>query len=270
MKAVLDSLDATPEALKSEYELRGDKYHLKIEGAIPGFAKSDDLVAANRKIVEFRDTNIALLKEVEPLREMKLKLGDLDPDEAVGAVKKVKALGQKGIKDIEDFDTKVRSTVEDLVKPLREQLAASAAETTAERRRADEFLLHTQIVDKFVKLGGKPKAADFVVGLSTDTFEVKDKKVVAKTGKFSTEKPGEPLDIDEWLTNVTKEHDYVLEPSKGGNADRTANTGPRAAGAKPLKAGQTVLKNPTPQQLGEFSSDIVSGKVRVEYETATA
>jgi hypothetical protein len=155
--------------------------------------------------------------------------------------------------------------VDDLVKPLRETVAQSAQETAAERRRADEFLLHSKVSEAFSKVGGKPNAVDFVVGLAKENFEVKDSAVVAKTGKFSTEKPGDALSLNEWLDGLPKQHDYVFNPSNGGGAPVLKGSNVRP-GPKP---GQTILKNPTPQQLGEYSADIAAGKVRIEHDTVT-
>lgn len=269
MKAVISKLEDVAEAFRSEYEPHEGKFRLKLEDQPVGYVKAEDLLNANRKVVEFRDKNIDLLKEVDELRPLKTQFEGIDPVVAREAITKVNALGKKGIKDIDDFNTAVKNTVDDLLKPIKEQLATSAAEVAAERKRADEFLLQSQIADKFTKLGGKPNAVQFVTGLAEQVFEVKDKSVVAKTGKFSADKPGELVSIDEWLGQVSKEHDYVFQPSGGGG------TPPRIAGGGggivpgALKPGQTILKNPTPQQLGEASADILAGKVKVVNEVVT-
>lgn len=262
MKTVLTALDGLSEDLKTEYEAKDGKFYLKLEGDVPSHTAA--LAAANARIIEFRNKNIELMKETEELRPLKLQFEGIDADAAKDALEKVKALGKKGIKDIDDFEARVKMTVDEVVKPLREQLQTSANETAAERRRADEFLLHSTIGDTFVKAGGKPNAVDFIVGLAKDNFEVKDGKVSTKAGKFSTEKPGDALSVTEWLTtSIQKDHDYVFEPSKGGGAP-IVKPGTRIAGAK---TGQTILKDPSPQELGANSADIAAGKVRVEYST---
>jgi hypothetical protein len=262
MKPVINALTEVPEAFHGEYELKDGKYHLKVEGDYP------PLVAANAKIVEFRDTNINLMKELgelRPLKDLKQKFDGLDPEEARKAIDKVKKLGDKGIKDTEDVDARIRAQVDEIVKPLRDKIAESEAATRAERERANEFLLRTTIGDEFIKAGGKPNALDFVVNLAKDNFEINESKVVPKTGKFSQEKPGEPLSVTEWLSGaVAKDHDYVFKPSGGGD------TAPRIPGgpidASKLKPGQTLLKNPTPQDLGHYAKDIAEGKVKVQYD----
>jgi len=268
MKAIINALTEVDESLQKEYEEKDGKFHLKLEGQLPGFVDAKELLAANTKVVEFRDRNILLLKENDELRPLKLKYEGIDPVEAKDAIEKVKALGKKGIKDVEDFNAQVKTVAEELVKPLRDQLALSAAETAAERKRADESLLHSKITDHFTKIGGRASATDFVVNLAKETFEVKDRNVVAKPGKFSVKKPGDPITPEEWLTEtVQKEHDYVFAPSNGGGAPPIK--GPNAPIPSKTKPGQTILKNPTPQELGQFSADIASGKMKVEHDTVT-
>lgn len=257
MKLVVDSLADIPEVLHGEYEQKDGKFVLKLEGEYP------PLKEANAKIVEFRNNNINLMKELDTLRPLKEKFEGLDPDEARSAIAKVKELGKKGIKDSDDFEARVRAQVEELVKPLKEQVAAYEQTAAAERKRADDFLFRTKIGDEFVKMGGKPNALDYVVNMARDIFEVKESSIAAKTGKFSTEKPGDPLSIGEWLAGIQKEHDYVFQPSGGGG------TPPKGGGPAPksgLKPGQTLLKNPSPQQLGEYAKDIAAGKIKVEFD----
>lgn len=269
MKAVLDNLEGLTDEVKAEYEQKNGKFYLKLEGTPEGYVTNQELLAANTKVVEFRDKNIALLKENDELRPLKTKYEGIDPVEAREAITKMKALGKEGIKDADDIATRVRTEAEALIKPLRDQLAMSAAETAAERRRADESLLHSKISEQFIKIGGKANATDFVVNLAKDNFEVKEGKVVAKAGKFSTSKPGDPLSVEEWLTaDLSKNHDYVLEPSKGGGAPPVK--APSGLQASKVRPDQKVLINPTPQELGQHSADIAAGKVKIQNEPVPA
>jgi hypothetical protein len=143
---------------------------------------------------------------------------------------------------------------------MKQQVEATTAKAEADRMRADSYLLQSQIADKFNKVGGKAKAAEFIVGLAREVFEVKDGTIVAKAGRFNPEKPGESLTVEDWMSQTVKEHDYVIEPSKGGGAPPSRAVGvPSSA-----KAGQTILKNPTPQELGQYSADIRAGRMRIE------
>jgi len=281
MKFVLDSIDSLAEPLKAEYEPKDGKFVLKTEGDNPVILALNSKIAdaaakiatADLKVNEFRTNNVALLKEVDELRPLKTKFEGLDPDVAREAITKVAALDKKGIKTPDDIDNKLKTALTEALKPfeqtitlLRDQNAAFAAKSLADAQRADNYLLQTQVSDRFVKIGGKPKATEFIVGLAKEIFEVKDGAVVAKTGKFNPEKPGESLSIDDWLATTVKEHDYTIEPSKGGGAPPHGGSGGTVSNLKP---GQTVLKNPTPQELGQYAAEIASGKVKIDIETVT-
>lgn len=259
MKLVISALADVAEALRGEYEEKNGKFFLKMEGENPA------VVEANTKLVEFRDKNIELLKEVGELRPLKTKYEGIDPEEARAAVKKVKELGTTGIKDVEDVNNRVRSMVDDAVKPLRDQIASDALLVAAERKRADDYLFRTKVSDAFTKAGGKTNAVDFVVGLAASEFEIKEGQVVAKTGKFSKEKPGDPLGTDEWVKNLSEQHDYVFAPSNGGGARTNTTTTPSTR----VRTDQRVVKNPTPQELGALSKEILEGKVRIENDATT-
>jgi hypothetical protein len=282
MKLVIDTLDAVAEPLRTEYEARDGKFYLKMEGDNPLVIEANKKIAdaaakiatADAKVTEFRDNNIKLLKEVEDLRLLKDKYKDLDPDAARSALVQVAELGKKGVTKPEDLDIKLKTALEDALKPynttitqLKDQVTATIAAAETERKRADDYLLQSQISDKFIKVGGKAKATDFVLNLAKDVFEVKDRVIVPKTGKFNPNKPGEPLTPEDWIASVVKEHDYIIEPSKGGGAPTVKGAGGVATGLKP---GQTVLKNPTPQELGKYAAEIMAGKIVVENEVGTA
>lgn len=260
---VVDSLDKVPEAARSFYEAKDGKHHLILDGAPAGFVSATDLATANGKVVEFRDKNITLLQEVEVLRPLKTQFEGIDPVAAKDALTKVAALGQKGVKTADDITSVIQAAVQAAVKPLQDQLIAGQAETAAERKRADDSVMHAQITDKFIKAGGEPKATDYIVNLAKQSFKVEQGVVKALPNKFSSLRPGEALDVDEWIAATAKAEDFAFKKSTGSGAN-PSNSG----GGNTPRPGQTILRDPTPKQLGEFAKDISLGKVRVEYTNA--
>lgn len=258
---VVDSLDKVPEGARTFYEQKDGKYHLNLDGTPTGFVPAADLAAANGRVVEFRDKNVALMQEVEPLRKLKTDVGDLDINAARVALTKVGELEKKGVKGADDLTAAITAAAEAAVKPVREALAAAQQESLDRAKKLEEKEFNESITKAFIDAGGKPSAAAFVVNEARGSFEVKDGKVVAKSTKFSAVTAGAPLPVSEWLTDFAKSHDYVFEPSGGAGARKVD-------GASTLKPGQTVLKDPTPQQLGEHAKDIASGKMKVEYSNA--
>lgn len=265
LSPIVDTLEQVPEPLRAFYVAKDGKYVLDLAGPPPGFVPAADLATANGKVVEFRDNNVRLMKEVEELRPLRTqieKFAGIDPDAAKAAIAKVGTLSAAGVQKPDDIAAMIKAAVDAANKPLADALAASNQATLAAQKRADDATMRETVIARFVKAGGKAKASDFTIGKAMEVFEVKDGKVVAKPNQFSAEKPGNPLDVDEWLLQHAREYDFAYEPSRGGGAT-PAPGGP--SGSLGLKPGQTVLKDPTPQQLGENAAAISKGTVRVEY-----
>lgn len=261
--SVVDSLDKVAEPLRQYYEQKGDKFHLTLEGTPHGFVSSAEHAVQLGKVVEFRDNNIRLKQEVETLTPLKTKFEGIDPEEARTAIAKVKELKIKGVDKPDDVAAMMVEAVKAATKPLTDEVAAMKAASAADRKRADDATMRSHIGEKFVKVGGVPSALDFIVGKATAAFVVEDNAVKAKPNLFSTERPGEPLSVDEWLVTQTKESDFAFKVSTGSGA---LNAGGPAGLV--LKPGQTVLRDPTPAQLGEHAREIAQGKMKVVYTNA--
>jgi hypothetical protein len=260
LKAILDTLDGLDAPIKALYTAKDGKFVLDVEGV----ASATDLAAANAKVVEFRDKNIAQSKELDDLRPLKAqaaKFEGIDLDAAKDALAKVAALGKKGVKDADDLNAIVQAAVQAAIKPVSDKLAATEATSLANAKRADDSTLRAIVIDKFLKAGGEPGASEFIIGKAGGEFLIENGTLKAQPNKFSATKPGEPLGVDEWMGAQTKESAFAFKPSTGGGAEGKPGSG---GGGKP---GQKVLTNPTPQQLGEHMQEIRSGKMRIETTT---
>jgi hypothetical protein len=261
LKTVVDDINSVPEAFRKEYEQKDGKFYLSLDGQPAGFVAAADLALANGKVVEFRDKNIALMQEVEPLRKLKTDFDGIDAVAAKDALAKAAQLKEKGVTKADDVAKLVADSVAAALKPVQDQLAQSEAARKADNDRANRATMRQTIGEQFTKIGGKAKALDFVLAQAESVFEVRDGQVVAKANQFSAANPGNPLPVTEWLGSQARENDFAFEPSNGGGANPKNNG--NGGGARP---GQTILKNPSPAQLGAAASDIADGKVRVEYD----
>lgn len=253
---VVDKIEDVPEAARPFYVQKDGKFHVDLSAAPAGFVPAADLAAANGKVVEFRDTNIALTKKVTELEPLKTKFEGIDPEVAKADRVKVAELEKKGVKNVDDIQTVVNAAL----KPVTDALAAITANAQDLQRKNDDNLLAGVIGDKFITVGGEAGAKDFIISKAREAFVVEAGVIKAKPTKFSTDKPGEPLGMDEWLTQQTKDAAFAFKKSGGGGAAPASG----AAGVT-LRAGQTILKDPTPAQLGAAAADIKAGKIRVEY-----
>src|SRR5262249_10032479 len=130
---------------------------------------------------------------------------------------------------------------------------SAQAARKADKDRADKATLRTAVGEAFARMGGKPKALDFIVSKAEGTFEVVDGNVVGR--KFGPI-PGEKLTVDEIIAAQTKEYDFAFAPSSGGGAS------PKSGGGAPAA---NELRNPTPHELGRHADDIAAGRIRLTY-----
>jgi len=258
---VVDSLDKVPESARTFYEPKDGKFHVILDSAPAGFVSAAELATANGKVVEFRDNNIKLVKEVEELRPLKAKVGDLDLDAAKTAVTELAALKAKGVTKPDDISAQITAAVTAAQKPLLDEVANMKASSAADRKRADDATMRSTISEHFTKAGGIASALDFIVQKASSVFHVESGTVKAQANRFSSEKPGDPLTVEEWLKSQVKESDFAFKLSNGGGADPLRSGG----GGGGLKPGQILLKDPTPQQLGEHADAIRKGTMKIEY-----
>jgi len=279
MKTIIDTLEDVVEAFRGEYESKNGKYHLKMEGEIPGAA---ELAESKGKVIEFRDRNIKLLSGIALLAGVE-KTEDLEPLKTKFAEHKVvtekhkvvveehkkmkeqlEEIKKKGITKGDDVEEIVRKQIGIAVDPIRKQLETTettlATEKTARaeaQKRADSALLREKIGTEATKIGAKANALGFLIGQAEESFVVKDEKVVARDSKFSVKKPAEPLEIEEWLEGAIKDYDFAFAPSQGGDPT------PTNSGTGTPRPGVKQLVNPTPQELGKYSKEIAKREIQV-------
>lgn len=256
---VVDKIEEVPEAARTFYVQREGKFHLDLSGTPSGFVPAAELAAANGKVVEFRDTNIALTKQNAELLPLKDKYKDIDADEAREALAEKKKLKDKGIKNVDEIQTVISAAL----KPVQDQLTALTAASAEKDRTIQQQALRTTIQDVFVKAGGMPDVLDYIVEQAKPVFVVEGGTVKAVPTQFSADRPGEPLSVTEWIARQVKEKPWAFKASNGGGA---ANGGKGAGGGgRQQMPGVVVIKDPTPAQLGEFGPMVKQGKARFEF-----
>jgi hypothetical protein len=278
-QVVYNAVTEIPEALRNEYVERNGKMVLKIEGdvAAAGLAKQDDLNAANNRLIEFRDNNARLMRElgvqtidaaVERIKVVKdidpIKLAavkDIDPEEYRKLKEKVQQFENKGMKEDTDINKIVHQAVTTAITPLQQRLDTSERERKEAREKLADKSFRQTISEAALKAGAKPNAVDFIIEKARDKFTVEDDHVKAKPNQFSSAKPGDPLSVDEWLLTAMKEYDYAFQPSGGGGSQGDGQKGGVRREGKTLvfQGGQV-----DPRTLGAHMDEIAEGKVKVQ------
>jgi hypothetical protein len=258
MKAVYQTLEEVPEALRGEYEEKGGSFVLKVDGDLPQYLEpltqarsaAED---AKEKLKTFRENNVKLLKELgaasfeDAVEKLKI-LKSVDPAEYNRLRDRTQQLEREGIRSPEDvtrlFLEKTKQQVEAAVKPLQDRLN----EITARERQAQEQLARTTLEnalrDAASKAGVDERAVPDFLARGMQVFTLKDGDVVAMRGDqplFSRRKPGESLSPEEWANDLAVDAPHLFRPSKGGGAPGGAGAPKRRyIGADPLEFGSNL------------------------------
>jgi hypothetical protein len=134
----------------------------------------------------------------------------------------------------------VDSTDEAIVK-LKLDLATEKSARAAAEAATVDITRRTAVSAAFLAAGGRPEAVDLIL----------------------LKAPTDADKLVDWLTEaaVSKELAFAFHSSNGGGA---------TAGSKPALVSNPnakILRNPTPQELGQFSREIASGAVKIEITT---
>ena len=268
IKPIIDSLDQVEEGLRPHYTGNNDgKFVLNLEGQVPGFVDSTTHAEQLNKVTEFRNNNVALLAErdqLKPLAERAVSYGEISPEQAINAVNQIRELETKGVKKSSDVQTIVDMALKQFkdteFKAVQSKLEATdAARKTAEQKVLEQSMANA-IGSAFKSAGGEDAAEQFIVSLAREKFEMANGRIQAKSGFYSIEKPGEPLPLVEWMAQQTKEVGFAFGRSNGAGTPPDAGAVGTSNG---FPSGVKLLVDPTPQELGQFGSEISTGKMRV-------
>jgi len=252
MKTTYASLTEVPEAFRSEYVQQSDgTYKVKLEGDVP------ELLEERRRLAEFRDNNIRLMKEKTELDGKKAELESrlkgfegIDPTEHASLKQQLAELQKKTPPDIE---MRIQQAVASAINPLQKEVAAEREA----RKTAETSLKKRDLEASLRDVGGKLKVEerampDFLArGLRTFGLDG-----VARDGEkqlYSKENVTEPLSMEEWGKTLLVDAPHLFVPSKGGGAA----PGPGGPG------GKRTISTTDPLELGRLAKEIAKGEIIV-------
>ena len=263
IKTTVTSLEEVPESLRHEYAERDGSFVLQVEGNAPeGYASAAEFARVKRKQQEYRDRNHALLtdaagiagvertEDMKPVRDLVDRYRAVDLDEYEKLKANAAQLATKGVKQPDD----IRSIVLEAVEPLKQELESERAARQEAQRKNDQSQLSSEISTAFLEAGGRPAALEFLTAQARDVFEVVDGEVQAKPGQYSKRRAGEPLPVDEWMEAQTQAVGFAFGDSAGGGAVPSVGTNNNSG---------SVLRDPTPQELGRHAKAIREGRMKI-------
>ena len=280
LKAVVTDLSVLPEAVRGEYVRRDDgMFALQIDGTVPGWVTETQLTEQKNKVIEFRDNNVKLLRELgadsmdTALERAKLvreftpeklaKLRTIDPAEYERTKAKLAALEASGAGDPKDVQNLVSQALQkftaDVVNPIRGELETERKARAEAQDRLNQSRFRTVFAEVAHNAGAKPNAIDFLLSKAQEIFEPGDGgDPKAKQGQFSRTKPGEAITPEEWIGVAVRDYDFAFEKSGGSGATPPAGT---------KREGKTLIVpadgQADPLELGRHYQEIAEGKMKI-------
>ncbi len=217
MKSTYTSEADIPEGLKDHYTEVQGTWVLTLDGDHPAVIAV--IIEANKKVGEFRNTNITSAKA---LTEAQAKLDALKGVTVEGyaeAQARITELEgkQKGMKNQDELKTLIAAALEPVTAALTtERTAREAAQREAATQKVDGNLTAAGL-----KAGVVEGAVSDFLSRGRQTFALVDGRLEAqKDGApiYSTKRPGELLSMDEWASDLQAEAPHLYKKSTGGGA----------------------------------------------------
>jgi len=251
LKLVIEKLEEVAEGLRDQYKVGGDgKFHLDME----------EDAAAKKKLEEFRDNNIKLLKEKQ---ELETKLKDLgDPKEIAEMKKKIQSINDKQLIEAGKIDELVAQKVERMKADYESQIAAlktagdqKQGELDKTVARLSEVLIDSEITKAVTAVGGVRKdAMQDIIARGKRVWRLEDGKPVPKEGdRLLFGKDGKSvMTFEEWAVILAQSAPFLFESTGGG--------GSTGGGTKPLTGKDDLSKVPLGQRLTMIHAAQSGGK----------
>jgi len=225
LKLMVAKLEEVEEVFRSLYKVGGDgKFYLQTEEDVEG----------KKKLDEFRNNNIALMKQKE---ELEAKLKDIgDPAQIAEMKKKLQLIEDKKMIEAGKIDELVAQKVERMRADFESQLSAlkkavddKDVALTKTNERLSEVLIDSEITKAVTAVGGVRKdAMQDIIARGKRVWRLEEGKPVPKEGdRLLFGKDGKnPMTFDEWATILAESAPFLFESSGGsGGAGNAGNKG---------------------------------------------
>jgi hypothetical protein len=243
LKAVVDSIDAVPEAVRGFYAEKEGKYHLTVEGLV-----------SKDKLDEFRENNRRLFSEKEELAK---RFEGIDPDVARKLAAEANKMRDKQLIEAGKVDELVAERTGTMRTDYENKLKASDIQNKTLQQQLESLLIDGSIRDAAAKAGVRPSALEDVLLRGRQTFRLVDGKAVPMDGdKQIFGKSGDVMGTEEWVASLVERAPHLFEPSQGGGARGAGGSAAAGAGVK------TIRRSDTKAFLANVK-EIASGRVQV-------
>lgn len=224
LKVVVDKIEDVAETLRELYTKGSDgKYHLD--------ADIEDTTTLHSALKSEREQSKATAKQ---LKELKEKLGDLDPEKAREALKVLQDMEEKKLLDAGEIEKllgtrteRMRQDFENQKGSFNKKITDLEADKGKLSQRLSEVLIDNAIREAAAKAKVKSSAIPDAILRGKQIFRLQEDKVVPMKGDqvIYGKNPNEPMSIDEWMGSMATEASHWFESSSGGGAGNGAGGG---------------------------------------------
>lgn len=229
LKAVLESLDDVPEALRGEYAEQDGKFVLQIDGEKPKPSGNDDASGLKKALEKEREAR----KTAESaMKRLTAQIGDLDPEKAREAMKTLAELEEKNLLGEGKFEEAVQRRVERFAEQQKAELEKARTENSTLTQRLEEVLVDAAIRTAATKGGMLPSAVEDAVLFGKQVFKLRDGEPVPMSGDeviSSGKDPNKPLSMEEWISARAEDRPHWFGQSGGGGATGSGDRGANGA-----------------------------------------
>lgn len=233
LKFKIAKLEDVEEQFRGLYEAGADgAYYLTVEGAV-----------SKDKLDEFRNTNIDLIKKLEPFK-------NVDPAKLQEMIDNERKIQEKKLIDAGDIDGLVAQRVATMKEQYERQIGELNGNYEQANRQLEVLVIDNAVREQAIKFGVAPTAVDDVLLRAKTVFKVEGGQPVAKDrdGKVIYGKDGQnSLGIGDWIGGLKDNAPHLFGPSQGSGADNRRGGGKQpenlsAAGkiSAGLKAGNSM------------------------------
>lgn len=233
LKFKIAKLEDVEEKYRGLYEPGADgAYYLTVEGAV-----------SKEKLDEFRNTNIDLMKKLEPFK-------NIDPAKLQEMIDNERKIAEKKLIDAGDIDGLVAQRVATMKQEYESKIKDLETNYAQANRQLEVLVIDNAVREQAIKLGVVPTAVDDVLLRAKTVFSVEGGKPVAKDrdGNMIYGKDGQSsLSIGDWISGLKNNAPHLFGPSQGSGADNrrgpsqdNAPLSPAAKISAGLRAGNSA------------------------------
>ena len=199
----VENLDNIPQEIHSFYTESDDGFLLNVDGVVP-----------KAKLNEFRSTNRKLNAELEEVNN-KFKYVDIEEYKTLKENQTNDAV--KGVVQEADVNNIVQTRVKEMKATHDDEIASYKDELNKSKTQLSTLLIDNAITTQAGKHSVKADAVEDILLRAKRIFNVNNGQVEAHNadGEVIYNKNGDPLTIDEWITNLGKDAPHLFQESTG-------------------------------------------------------